>query len=337
MSVEEAGGRYRVKCSFCGAAFYVPKHVKYATCPYCGTTVALETRKSLEETRQHYMFRVYVSGNKAYDVAMGFASAQWGAPSDLRERSSLTGMRLHYIPLYIYEINITADCKGFKKSIMPLIYVERYLPYVMKKAGEEAAQVSAPAIAPLPIPVPPTYGFPARGREYFRPSKLKQGRYYQPNLDPDKVLERLKRGYRERAMEEAAEACNLVHAEITIEDKSRLIGLAHYPFWEITYSYGGETYRAVVDAADSTVVYLEYPIAARSRLIGLAGAAGLLLGSAVLGGIITAIAGPHLLAGAAAGFAASLPGAYQLLTRSGTGRGVYRFRPEEEGVFASVR
>ncbi len=334
MSVEEAGGRYRVKCSFCGATFYVPKHVKYATCPYCGTTIVLETKKSLEEEKQHFLFKTYVSGNKAYETALGFAEAQWGAPRRLREESSLTGMRIHYIPLYIYEINITADCRGVKKTIMPLIFVERYLPYTVKKAGEEVAYVSAPAVAPLPIPVPPDYGFPARGREYFKPSKLKQGRYYQPTLDPGRVLERLRRRYREKVVEEAREACG---GEAEVRDESRLVGLAHYPFWEIRYVYGGETYRAIVDGADGTVVYLEYPITAKSRIMGVLGSGGMMLGSFILGAGVSLIGGAHPLLGGAAAAAASIPGAYILMTRSGSGRGTYRFRPSEEGVFAGIR
>ena len=151
--IRRHGSQYIIECPYCAAEFRVPSTISYATCPYCGTTIKIAA-KSVE--REHFIFRLNISRNKAYELTKQFASQQFGAPRDIAERAGYGSVKLHFIPLYIYYIDIRAYCGD-------------------KEAGQETGYSAALALENPPIPIPRNYNFPIRGREYFKPAKIKQG------------------------------------------------------------------------------------------------------------------------------------------------------------------
>lgn len=293
-----------VQCPYCGARFTVPETVSIAVCPYCGTTVRVETGERLAE---HYMYDARFDVNSAYRRAIGVALRQFAAPEDLGSGASIARGLLHYVPLYLFHIRVIASCPD------------------NPEAGIEERYVSVLATSTRPRGLSRYYPFPTRGRRYFEPAKLEMGKYHQPDVKPEEILERLTPVYAGRALMEAYNDCD----EPKVRDESRWEGLVHYPFWELAYTYNGEEYYALVDATDGTVVYLEYPIAGKKRGALAAGAiaslaAGLVGG--ILGGhyaMASLAVAPGHAAWAAAGIVSGVPAAYRLLRLGTAPRGTY--------------
>ncbi len=305
--MREKEGMIELRCPYCGAEYRVPKGTVYATCPYCGTTVRIG-EKRVEE--RHYVFRLMIDKNRAYRDLVEYAEQQWNSVHGLSAKASMNKAILHYLPLYIVRINIRVESE---------------------EGREYKKYVSALAMKQPPFPLPPDYGFPVRGRDSFKPAIIKNTRYYMPNLPPALVVSRLKAEYLEEA-KELAEA--LGGAKII--DESGLEGIAHYPFWEIRYVYKEKNYRGIIDGADGTVVYLEYPLSMTGRIMTLSAGTAILLGSTGLGAGIGLVA-QHPLAGLIAGLISGVAGAVRLYTASFSPIGRYRYNPAEEGYLAPVR
>ncbi len=323
--VRKQGGYAHVKCPYCGAEYRVPETVSYATCPYCGTTFKLDKPG---EKIEHFLFKMQYDKNDAFRIAKEIGAHQVGVVEDLADAASFDSAKLYYVPVYIYEINIKTPCKGEKEEVNENGEIDLSI-----HGGEEVGYTITPALRNLPIPLPPNYGFPARARMYFKPTVLKNGVYLQPELDPYQVFEEIKKPSLRQAIEEAKIACPEGY---DIIDKSRYLGIAHYPFWLITYTYQGQKYQALVDAADGTLVYLEYPLSMKGRVSSLTGGIASMIGGAIIGLIAgVALGGP--LYGLIGGLMATLPGGIMAASKIFKSKETFKFKPGEEGLYMLVR
>ena len=287
-----------IQCPYCGARFQVPETVTIAVCPYCGTTV---WQASGEIFKEHYMFELRVEFNKAFDYVRRIAQRQFAAPDDIGEKARPEAGRIHFVPLYLYQVKVRAEC-----------------PENPEAGLEEKYRVALALRNPLPG-LPRSYPFPVRGRRFFEPATLERGKYHQPDLDPEELLEEVASRARSKALREALNTC----PNPKLVDESKWLGIVHFPVWEVEYSYQGKRYRALVDGSEGTVIYLEYPIGVKERGILLSAGIGGIIASALIGAGIGAAA-HSLLAGAAGGFIASLPGAYSALRLGASRVGVYK-------------
>ncbi|ADM27716.1 zinc finger TFIIB-type domain-containing protein [Ignisphaera aggregans DSM 17230] len=305
-----------IKCPYCGAGYRVPRTVTYATCPYCGTTFKLDNPS---EKIDHYLFKALIDDQKAFNIIKSFASQQVGAEKDLIDRASFVSSKLFYIPIYLYEARVRALCRDGDKEY---------------HGGESYNQYIVIAIDNPPIALPTDYGFPARMREYFKPTISRNYIYLQPVKDPIAIFEGLKRRDISEAMNEAREACP--SSDIKLADESRYIGLAHYPFWQIEYSYKGNIFRAIVDAADGTILYLEYPLNIKNATKALIGViAGTIIASLI--GTTIAIQSNTAFIGGLASFIAFTPALYISLSMLLKRKATYMYNPEEEAEFLPTR
>ncbi len=307
VTMREKDGMVEIRCAYCGAEYKVPRGSVYATCPYCGTTMKISEQR-IEE--KHYLFRLMIDKNRAYKDIVEYAGQQWNSVHGLAKKTSVWKTILHYLPLYIVKINIRVEAEEGREY-------KRY--------------VSALAMKQPPFPLPPDYGFPVRGKDTFKPSIIKNTRYYMPDIPPSLIVSRLKAEYLEEA-KEFAEALG----GASIVDESSMEGVAHYPFWEIHYKYNDRIYRGIIDGADGTIVYLEYPLSTTGRIRILSAGTTILLGCTGLGAGVGALVA-HPLLGAAAGLISGIAGAMRLLTTSFSTVGRYRYNPAEEGYLAPVR
>ncbi len=287
-----------LQCPYCGARFEVPETVAIAVCPYCGTTVWQATGEIFKE---HYMFELSIEYNKAFDIVRKIAQRQFAAPEDIAKTIQPAAGRIHFIPLYLYQVKVRAECPNNPEAGL-----------------EEEYRVSL-AMKNPPRGVPRSYPFPVRGRRFFEPATIERGKYHQPDIDPKELLEEVSSRARTRALREAYNSCS----NPRIIDETKWLGIVHFPVWDIEYSYKGKKYKALLDAAEGSVIYLEYPIGVKERGVLLSAGIGGIIASALLG-LGVGIAGHHIVAGSVGGFIASLPGAYFPL-RLGVSRvGVYR-------------
>ncbi len=292
----------RVRCPYCGAEYEVPEGTVYAVCPFCGTVVELATGR--RPPQQYYPPRL--EEQDAFAAAVSRASQLPGAPRGLAGEAAPMGSELHYVPLYVCRAE-AREASGLCPTAAEVL--------------ERAVLAARPGVLPG---LGHGYRFPSAGRTAFDPEKARGAVFHQAELDPGEACR--------EAVEEAASAARgealLSGCSGEVEVSHQLLGVAHYPFWLIRYTHSsapGQSFTALVDAVDATVVYVEYPIpmAGRERLAGLAALAlGASAGAAaaVAAALHTPLA---LLSGAAAGLAAAAP----FLARAVARKGTYRYHP----------
>ncbi len=333
--VKKEKGFVTVKCPYCGAEYKVPSTVTYATCPYCGTTFRIDKPG---EKIEHYLYRLIVDKNKAYRLARDFATQQIGVVEDLVERSSFKKAKLYYVPIYIYEVNVKTPCREEEEELeKEEEEIEKGETSEIKlkiHGGEEVEYILRPAVDKIPLPMPENYGFPARSRMYFKPSVLKDGLYLQPVLDPLKIFAEVKEPRIKKAINEARISCS---GGYDVVDESKYLGIAHYPFWHIVYTYDEKEYNAIVDASDGSIVYLEYPLSFKGRLRVFGAGSGVLLLAAGLGALVTYNAMGDPFTGFVGGLVAALPGFFYGLSRIARFKGKYWFKPGEQAIFVPPR
>jgi len=288
----------RVRCPYCGQEFEVPSTVSLAVCPYCGTTVWIQTG---EQFKEHYMYPVKLEYNAAYSQAIGVALRQFEAPERLELDASPSAGMIHFVPLYLYHIRVRAECPD------------------NPEAGLEEDWANRLATTSPPRGLPETYRFPVRGRRFFEPRTLKRGKYYQPDLDPKRLLETVTSGPSLKAYREALNWCS----EPKLVDESKWVGIVHYPLWEVRYRYAGEEYYSLVDAVTGDVIFLEYPIESSKRGVLLAAAGSMIAVASLLGAAVGSKISSATY-GLIGGLVSGMPGALVYM-RSGTRRrGEYR-------------
>ena len=288
----------KVRCPYCGATFEVPKTVSVTVCPYCGTAIWID---SGEKVAEHYMYPDKTGFNRAFKNALGIAERQYPAPADLAETATPKGGRLHFIPLYIYHIKVVAECPKKEES------------------GIEEDWTTLSAVKKLPLGLSSTYRFALGSRRYFEPRRLERGVYHQPEVSPERYIKKVSKKARGRAKWEAS--CS----RPKIKDETRWEGIVHYPFWEIVYEYGGREYKALVDAVDGSVVYVEYPIEDSKKKKLLIGGSGFLLFPMGLGAYVGYKLGMPIIGTVSAAFTGA-PGAFIYWTIAFSERGKYRLK-----------
>ena len=301
-----------IKCPYCGAEIEVIQGVPIVSCSYCGTSIKVKTG---ERFKEHYLFRINYDYNSAYEKLIGLVSREVGSPKDLVVNSAPSGGTLHFIPLYVFHIDLRA-MRG------------------EQKVSEEVEDISVLASDKVFVPIPKGYRFPVRGRLYFSPRIVKRGIYLSPSISPEGVLMTTEIPFREKVVREAILETGSKNIEVV--SNSKFTGLAHYPFWEIKYSYGNKEYTGYVDACDGTVVYAEHPKTLEIRVI--TSILTLLFSSALAGLLITLISSEILpLEGLIGGLLTSLPTLAIVLRRGIGEKGVYVLEVRKVGISEEVR
>ncbi len=299
----------RVTCPYCGAEYEVPGGVSHAVCPYCGTVVELATGR--EVPTGYYPWRL--EEQEAFAYALERLETLPGAPRGLGEEAGYAKGTLHMVSLYVYRLAAWVEgCEEAREEV------------------EEALLASD-----APSGFPSDYSFPVVGRAPYKPGLRKGIVFHVIREDVEELRKRVvaKKLFvlLGRVYNEGFTFCGVLDRG-RLRSETRLIGVAHYPVWELVYTYRGRGYRVLVDAVEPRVVYAEYP--ARRRR-----AARLLLGYTLGAGAVVLAS---LLAGTpflrASLFGATLIGAYAVYATLPRSKLVYRgekpWTPKEAyGVF----
>ena len=272
-----------IQCPFCGAKYEAPPRRKFYVCPYCGTV--LSEGKTFENV---YVFKPTVDKTEAFRKALNFRP--FGAPDDLPSASP-EAAELHFLPLFLYHIIFS-----------PLDELETYATTL--------------AVSTSPFKLPKRYVFPARWRTPFKPSLEKIGVFHSPDLSPEEAFSSLR-----DVVEEARDYASVFKVRVRVEWSFE--GIVYYPFWQLRYRYRNRPYGALVDAAEGSVLYLEYPISRRGRAGGLGLAATAILSSSAVGALVGAYLSLAPALGALGGALASLGAAARLVTFAASRTGKY--------------
>jgi len=290
-----------IRCPYCGARFTAPEDVSVAVCPYCGTAV---WQSSGDEIKDHYIYDDILGYDGARDAIRDAIQRQDGVPEDIGENLIFSKSFLHYIPLHLYHVKVRASCPGSENIVL----IEEYKSLLASKN--------------TPVGVSKNYKFPVRGWSEFHPRILDYGIYHQVEVDPEKLKRAAGEKARRRAVFYALNGCDEPH----VEDETHWEGIIHYPIWETVYIYRNRKYRALIDATNGMILYLEYPIASEKTSIRLGLATAMAVGGLILGTLIGGLASQPFM-GALGGLAATLPATYPIV-REKRITGVYRLEPE---------
>ncbi len=250
-----------VTCPTCSAKFKVPDTVEVATCPYCGTTFHVHTKK----TGEHFFFPPMKKD--AGGVLLKFLSRQYGAPADITG-ARITKKELHWVPVYFFYLHGRS---------------RRW------ESVEEVQFMGIPAGSPFESLLQ-GYPFPIRGKVFFNEDIVKKGHYYEPEVSREKA-EELARVALINALKGEGSQEDKHISEEELELEVRYLGLVHYPLWELRYEYGDKEYWGYVDGTDGRVISAEYPLESGARKKATALAMGVVGAGAVLGVIASAMFG----------------------------------------------
>ncbi|MCU7786771.1 TFIIB-type zinc ribbon-containing protein [Pyrobaculum sp. 3827-6] len=272
-----------IQCPFCGAKYDAPPGRRFYVCPYCGTVVS--EGKTYESV---YIFKPTVDKTTAFRKVLNLRPM--GSPDDLPSATP-AGAEMHFLPLYLYHI-----------TFKPLEELETY--------------ATALALSTPPFKLPKSYIFPARWRTPFKPTLERLGVFHSPDLSPEDAFSSLG-----DVVEEARTYVSVFKTAVTIEWSFE--GIVYYPFWSLTYTYGGRQFRALVDASEGSVLSMEYPLSRRGRAEGLGLAASSILATAAVGALTTYLLGIKPVLGALGGALASLGAVARLVAFSASRVGRY--------------
>lgn len=272
-----------IQCPFCGAKYEAPPGRKFYVCPYCGTVIS--EGKTFENV---YIFKPSVDKTTAFKKVLNFRP--FGSPEDLPQASP-SGADLHFLPLYLYHI-----------TFQPLEELETY--------------ASALAMSNPPVKLPRNYVFPARWRTPFKPSLERIGVFHSPDLSPEEAFRSLN-----DVVEEAHAYASVFKTKVTV--RWSFEGIVYYPLWDLSYLYRSRSYKAVVDAAEGSVLYMEYPISRRGRAEGLGLAASSLLATAAVGALTAHYLGLYPQIGALGGALTGLGAVARLVAFAASRTGRY--------------
>ena len=289
-----------IECPVCGAEFSVPRTVSVTECPYCGTVFETATKTKL----QHFYFPLMKED--PYDMLMKFLERQYGVPDDLRVSSTLAGRELHVVPVHFFHLHGRGVVRGKSRKLGRVRLVV-----------EEVMDIGIPAVDGKFQRLLANYPFPLRGKRFYDESVKSMGTYYEPRVSYEEARreaeERLAKELRKEASQSVRRVEDLEYQLFKVEYK----GLVHYPVWELTYRYEGESYAGYVDGATGVVILAEHPLSIKGKvsqallaaLFVLAGVASSLIVASQSWGSVSGI-------GALLGILAGVVSALPLLTRS---------------------
>ncbi len=229
----EVCGNKNFFCPECRAPLSIPKNAVAVSCPYCNASLVAE-----DLSQEKLFFPV------SYDESTGFSKFQWfllnrfGIPDDMKVEFTPKNIKLHYIPLYIYDIKSSLTPEIIEKDTRGIIATDKVW---FKEFIKD-------------------YRFPVKGKIYYKAEEI-EGEIYDAEL-PEEVIK--KRAYeigREMSYEDARRFNISGSPEIEIKKE----GMIYYPFYEIVYRYKGGTYRGVIDATNGVICYAEYPLSRGAR------------------------------------------------------------------------
>lgn len=245
-----ACGRQNIVCPSCGGGISADAAAVVVSCPYCDTGLKHRDLRGLPP-----YFPVNVSEKEAGERLLRFCLNRFGIPGDFEKKYAVSQTRLVYVPIYLFTVTARLTDSIVETDTCAIVGA-RNLWY-------------HDAIRDHP--------FAMRVRQYMDPDRV-----------PGEVIERTV------SEEDAARQAVRFGSTLLARDRKRFSGvtgkgeISHvdegqvfYPLYEMSYRYGGKTYKGVVDAANGVVLPSDHPMSMQSRaMVMISGV--VMLGSTVL-------------------------------------------------------
>ena len=245
-----ACGRQNIVCPSCGGGISADAAAVVVSCPYCDTGLAHRDLGGLPP-----YFPVNVTAAEAGERLLRFCLNRYGIPGNFERRFSVQKVRLVYVPIYLFTVTARLSDSIVETDTCAIIGT-RNLWY------HDAVS---------------SYRFAMRVRQYMDPDQV-----------PGEVLDVT------RSREDATQLAKNFGQKLLARDRKRFAevrgmssiqhvdeGQVFYPLYEMSYRYGGKTYRGVVDAANGVVCLSDHPMSLQSRAIVM-GSGVVMLGSTLV-------------------------------------------------------
>ncbi len=237
-----------INCTQCGGELHPDEGQVFLSCPFCGTTVYLDSSR--------VVFHWFVAPTLNEELA-GAALRRWmsGAQTvkDLDKKASISGCTFQYFPLWYFKRQVSAN----KEEILL----------------RPAAATSVTELASLTLPAGDLRKYdPALDSQAVAPTVPLQAalswvQASQPGTAHTALPGSL--GADERLQNAAPETGSVTKS--TLPDGMKETAVVHVPLYFFKYHFKGSTYTAVVDAAGGTVLANLFPAKEEApyRAVGL--------------------------------------------------------------------
>ena len=280
-----ACGRQNIVCPSCGGGISADASAVVVSCPYCDTGLR---HRDLGGSPPY--FPINITEAEAGERLRRFCLNRFGIPGDFERKFTVKSARQIYVPVYLFTVTARLSASIVETDTCAVVG-HRGLWY-------------DDAIA--------DYRFAMRVRQYMDPDKV-SGDILTTTLSKVEAQQQAQR-FGAKLLARDRKRFSGVKGQSSIEQTDE--GMVFYPLYELTYGYGGTSYRGIVDAANGVVCLSDHPMGMQSRALLLSsgvlmfvstGAFALLSlatlfmaeGSAVLGAVGSA--GVVLVTGGAAG------------------------------------
>jgi hypothetical protein len=246
----EACGRQNIVCPSCGGGISADASAVVVACPYCDTGLRHRDLGGLPP-----YFPVNISTAEAGERLLRFCLSRFGIPGDFERRYTVTSTRQVYVPVYLFTVTARLSESIVETDTCAVI-------------GTSGLWYHA-AIA--------EYRFAMRVRQYMDPDRI-PGEVLDTTMSAE-VAQRQAQAFGQKLLARDRKRFSEVRGQssVTVTDE----GQVFYPLHELTFRYGGKSYRGVVDAANGVVCLSDHPMSTGSRAMVM-GSGVVMLGSTAL-------------------------------------------------------
>lgn len=222
-------------CPECKASISIPKNAIAVSCPYCNATLLAKDIKDMDEK---LFFPTAYNKSECLSKFQWFLLNRFGIPEDIKVKFTPKDIKLHYIPISIYDIKATLTPEIIERDIRGIIAADniKFKNFIRD------------------------YRFAVKSKIYYKADEIK-GKVYQPDVSR-KVTEKTAKDI---GVEMARSDMKRFDINTSPDIEIGYLGTIYYPFYEIVYAYDGKEYNGVTDASNGIVCYAEYPISPGTR------------------------------------------------------------------------
>ncbi|MFT5684265.1 MAG: hypothetical protein ACI8RZ_005206 [Myxococcota bacterium] len=249
-----ACGRQNIVCPSCGGGISADASAVVVSCPYCDTGLKHRDLGGLPP-----YFPVNVTEAEAGERLRRFCLNRFGIPGDFERKFTVKSARQVYVPVYLF--TVTARLSASIVETDTCAIVGHYGLWYQSAIAD--------------------YRFAMRVRQYVDPDRI-PGEVLDTTMGKEEA-ERQAQKFGEKLLARDRKRFSEVKGDSSITRTDE--GQVFYPLYELTYRYGGKSYRGVVDAANGVVCLSDHPMSMGSRAIVL-GSGGLMLGSTAVFALI---------------------------------------------------
>ncbi len=245
-----ACGRQNIVCPPCGGGISADASAVVASCPYCDTAL-----KHRDLGGMPPYFPVNVTKQEAGERLRRFCLNRFGIPGDFERKFTVKTVRQVYVPVYLF--TVTARLSASIVETDTCAVVGHYGLWYYDAIAD--------------------YRFAMRVRQYMDPDQI-PGEVLKTTMSKEDAQRKAQK-FGQELLARDRKRFSEVKGENRIEQTDE--GQVLYPLYELTYGYGGKSYKGVVDAANGVVCLSDHPMSMQSRAIVMGSGALMLASTAV--------------------------------------------------------